>query len=219
MQPKPPSAHDRPTPESSSGGPRSAHDRKPKGSILIWSVLLGFVLTSVFLFFGTRQRRNVAIQRETAEILNQRAYLESYADYLQANPTEINTTFDNINVELTQYVPQIQGVADADAPVNYNFSDTVFIEWNRCSDPFRGDLRVNGALYQHDSGSVCGAVDPGFDDVASSLTVSAPFTIETANIPFEYKITGSNLVDNQWHLDLKTELDYGKTVTVARQFE
>ena len=182
-----------------------------KGSILIWSVLLGFVLVSVFFFFSMRQRATITEQRDTAAILNARAYLESYADYLEEHSDELDTTFDDMQVSLTQQVSKIEGIVDTGSPVTYQFSGDIFVEWNKCSDNLKGDLVVNGVLYEHDEGteSECAPDEEGYDDVIGPITVTDP-EIETLNAPFYYRITGAGLVDNKWHLDLSTELEYGK---------
>lgn len=196
----------------------SVHNRK--GSILIWSLLLGFVLTSVFFFFGMRQRTAIAEQRDTAAILNARAYLESYADYLEKHPDELDEIFDDIQVSLTQQVNEIEDIADTDAPVIYYFASNIFVEWNKCSDNLKGDLLLNSVLYEHDDspGEECDVAEEGYDDVIGPISVSDPFTIETLNAPFYFRITGTGLKDNKWHLDLSKELEYGKKVTVKRTF-
>lgn len=200
------------------------HQRRlfQKGSILIWSVMLGFVLTSVFFFFGMRQRANVAVQRDTVEILNTRSYLKSYADYLQKNAEtigELDSEFDGIQALLTKQVDEIEGIADAGVLINYSFNDTISIEWNKCSDGFKGDLLVGENIYPHDNSKECGNADGGFDDTISSIPVSGLFSISTANAPFHYRITGTGLLDNKWHLELSTTLDYGKKIRTKRLFE
>lgn len=194
---------------------KTKHNR---GSILIWSVLLGFVLTSVFFFFGMRQRATITEQRETATILNARAYLTSYADYLEKNSDELDMTFDdNIQVSLTRTVNEIEGVADLDSEVEYEFEGDIFVEWNKCSDNLKADLKVNDILYSH-TDEEYSITDEGYDDVIGPITVSSPFTIKTLNAPFHYRITGTGLVDNKWHLELITELEYGKKIEVKRTF-
>jgi len=191
----------------------------PKGSILIWSVLLGFVLTSVFFFFGMRQRANIAIQRDTALILNSKMYLESYADYLEANAQETAINFDGIKGGVTKIVNKIEGIADIGVATNYQFgaSKQIFVEWNKCSDNLGGGLMVNGAVYTHDGTPDCDQAETEYDDVIGPITVTDPI-IETANAPFYFRITGTDLTDNEWHLELERDLGYGKKTSISRTF-
>ncbi len=198
-----------------------------RGSILIWSVLLGFLLTSVFFFFSMRQRATITVQRDTVAILNARAYLESYADYIELlDEAELNSLIssgadfdDDIIGTVTNVVDKIDGIADTGVPVQYTFTNKeIYIEWNKCSENIEGDLRVNNAIYRHDADSVCGIADEGYDDVIGPITVTNP-TIETLNAPFYYRITGTDLTDSKWHLELSTELHFGKKITVKRTFQ
>lgn len=210
---------------------------KPKGSILLWSVMLGFVLTSVFFFFGMRQRMNTEVQRDTAEILNARAYLESYADYLQNTDEEWDSgpeaknAFDDITGSLTQTVNEIEGsvdtsefgIAPTDSKNTYQFNGDIFIEWNKCENNenlMPGDLIVHDAtgdvIYEKIDRNCVEGRD--YNDVVS-ITIQRPFTIKTLNAPFQYRITGQNLTDNKWHLELTTQLSYGKKIKVKRVFE
>jgi len=210
------------------------------GSILIWSVLLGFALTSVFFFYSIRQRATIAAQRDTAEILDARSYLESYADYVQklAKPDldalkEKGVGFDNISGTVTNIVDKITGAADIDVPVKYKFSGEIFIEWNKkviCPGGLpidqHGDLIIsdslgNDILYKHDPAKEC-QVGQEYDDVIGPIAVTDQFEIKTLNVPFYYEITAKDasteLLDNQWNLDIKTTLDYGKLIEVKRSF-
>ncbi len=195
--------------------------RRCKGSVLIWTLMLGFVLTSVFFFFGMRQRMNVEVQRDTAEILNTRAYLKSFADYLESNntdwdsgPDDINA-FDGITGYMTQNVDEIPGFVDTGIVDTYNFSDEIFIEWNKCEDGLYGDLILNDVPYHSDKISCT----DGYADVAGPFDISGSLEIKTLNAPFQYRITGPNLVDNKWHLEISTKLTYGKKIKVERVFE
>lgn len=191
-----------------------------KGSILIWTLLLGFVLTSVFFFFAMRQRAQIAIERDTAAILNAKTYVESYAGYLEKHPSELDTTFDGIQVKLTQNVDEIEGSVDFGQTMTYEFSGDIYIEWNKCTDTLKGDLYLNSSLYEKSGGGCTAKKD--YDDVIGPVTVTNPFTIKTMNAPFKYRITektgASTLVDNKWHLDLEMGLDYGNRVSVKRTF-
>jgi len=207
--------------------------RSTIGSLLIWSVLLGFLLTSVFFFFSVRQRASIAIQQDTAQILNTRQYLESYADYIQNLPqakleelkSSVNgISYDDITGTVTNEVNEIIGVADVGVdPMTYEFSGDIFIEWNKCSNNLKGSLFVKDVLYEHDVSVLeCLPSASGYDDLIGPITVSNPFTISTLNAPFSYHITpkdaSAKLIDNKWQLGIKTDLDYGKKIEVKRIF-
>ncbi len=201
-----------------------SHNRK--GSILIWTVLLGFLLTSVFFFFSMRQRANIAVQRDTAEILNTKAYLESYADYLESlSLADLETTknngisFDNITGTVTNKVDEIVDVADFGSPKNYTFDGDIYIEWNKCSDSSTGDLYVSDVLYKHNKPATC---VQGYYDIEGPLSVSNP-KIETLNTPFEFRITAKDsnttIKDNNWYTNLEVDMGYGNKVKLNRTFK
>lgn len=200
---------------------KSAYPSSPSGSIMIWSVLLGFVLTSVFLFFGLRQRSAVTLQRETAEILNRKAYMESYKNYLidgfkKGSLTNPNVSFNEVFTgTVTNEVDEIVDTIDTNETNEYKIDGEILIEWNRSGEPLRGDMIVNGITETSAGG---GSGD--YQD-AKVFSISSPLILQTANAPFEYRITSStlSLLDNRWHLELSSELDYGKIISVSDIFE
>ncbi len=172
-----------------------------------------------------RQRANIRVQRDTAEILNARMYLESLADYLESqagslnDPTNID--FDEIITgTVTKKVERIEGTADVGSggAVTYKFGGSIFVEWNKCITNLKGGLVVDNVIYEHDGNDECGALDEGYDDIIGPITVPDPFTIETLNAPFYFKIAGNNLRDNEWHLELNTDLGYGRKIKTERTF-
>jgi hypothetical protein len=206
------------------------------GSIMIWTVMLGLLLTSVFFFFSMRQRMMVAVQRDTAAQQSAKMLIDSYADYLQHYPTEIKvfaggkyygrTTIDDIYTKLTKIVDSVENSVDGNQTQAYNFPDpgSIYVEWNKCAkigvQDFSGDLLVNGALYPHQTAAGCAANDE-YDDVVGPLSVSDDFTIETLNAPFFFRIkgaAGTTVYDNQWHMEIAKDLGYGKVITVRRTF-
>jgi hypothetical protein len=202
--------------------------KPPSGSILIWTVLFGFVLTSVFFFYIMRQRATITAQRDTAQTLNAKMYLESYADYVEKlDATSLNALktsgvdFDGIKGSVTDEPSEITGVADAGATVTYGFNGEIFIAWNKCPNSMKGDLLVNDILYPHDIVTECPAGQE-YDDVIGPIAVTNPFTIKTLNAPFYYSITpkdsSTRLADNKWYMSLKIDMDYGKKVTIERTF-
>jgi hypothetical protein len=215
-------------------GHNSAHNsaHHSKGSILIWTVMLGLLLTSVFFFFSMRQRMMVAVQRDTAAQQSTKMLLESYADYLQNNPQDISTfnggkyygisTIDGIYTKLTQKVDSIENSVDSGVgqKQDYNFTGSIYVEWNRCSDNLKGDLLVNDVLYSQ-TALPCG-VNEKYDDVVGPLSVAGDFTIKAQGAPFFFRIkgaAGTQPIDNQWHMELSKDLDYGKKVTIQRTFQ
>ncbi len=176
-----------------------------------------------------RQRATVTIQRDTAEILNAKNYLESYADYLENLSTKsemLSQTFDGlIEVNLTQKVTEIVDEIDFGAENEYEFSDEILIEWNDCSGNGNGDLLVDGTIHEFENPIITCVSDDEYSDIKGPLTVTGspatPFKIKTLNTPFEYRITsntGTPLTDTEWHLDLKMDLEYGRVVEISRTF-
>ena len=184
---------------------------------------MGFLLTSVFFFFGMSQRKNIAVQRDTAAILNARMYVNSYADYLESQSATLNdptnVDFDGITGTVTKQVESIQSVADLGAEMTYKFDGTIFVEWNKCNKNLKGDLVVNGVTYEHDADNECTSTADGYDDVIGPITVPDPFTVETLNAPFYFQTAGNNMKDNKWHLNLGTSLRYSKKIKVERVFD
>jgi hypothetical protein len=180
-----------------------------------------------------RQRANIAVQRDTAQILNTKAYLESYADYLEKLIPTLNVTeqdnlrtnpidFDGITGTATNIVDEIIDLADFGSPKNYTFGGDIYVEWNKCPGTSKGDLYANNVLYNHDDipANVC-AEGEVYDDIIGPITVANP-TIETLNNPFLFRITAKNfgtvLEDNDWYINLEMDLGYGNKVTVNRTF-
>ena len=211
--------------------PPCLHNRN--GSILIWTVLLGFLLTSVFFFFSMRQRANITVQRDTAEILNTKAYLESYADYLEslssAKLEDIrdkagDATFDNITGTATNEVDEIVDIADFGSLKSYTFDGDIYVEWNKCSGDSEcsgasnGDLYVKNVLYKHES-AVC---IQGYCDIVGPISVANP-EIETLNSPFKFRITAKDssttIEDNNWYTNIGVDLGYSNKVKINRTFK
>lgn len=203
-----------------------------RGSILIWTTMLGLLLTSVFFMFSMRQRLMLSAQRDTVAIQNTKMFLESYADYLEKNPKEIwidrienghtifypKSTVDGIATRLTQNVDSIEDMVDAGEEKSYAFDGAIFVEWNKCdaTQGQKGNLLVNDVIYPH-AGSNC----TGFYDMIGPISVSTGFKIRTLNEPFDFKIRGAEgtqALDNLWHLELSKDLGYGKKITINKTF-
>jgi hypothetical protein len=179
-------------------------------------------MTSVFFFLAIRLGGLGGIQRESMEYQNQKAYLQSYVDYIMSlTPVQLETikgdiTFDGITGTITNEVDEIVGVLDAGESDEYKFAGTIDIEWNLCSNNHKEDIVIAGFEYTHDTATPsCSDASPGYDDSESGIVVIDPFTIEAKSAPIYYKITPvspTQLFDNQWHLSAKIDLGYGKKI-------
>lgn len=192
--------------------------RGTKGTILIWTVLLGVMLTSVFFFTAMRLSGMGAEQRQTIQYQNQKAYLNSYVAYLMKYPSEIDKEVDGINIKLTQNVNEITGILDSGKTSDpYPFAGTINVEWNLCADNQKGDLDVQGMPYGYTGGGCTASKE--YDDSATGINVPSGFTITAPNAPFHYKITSANqLKDSKWHLTASIDLGYGKKIEVEKVF-
>jgi len=204
-----------------------------RGSIMIWTIMLGLLLTSVFFFFSMRQRMMLSVQRDTTAMQDAKLLLESYADYLEklcttggclTDPKTVAS--DGIAGSVTQKVDSIESAVDFGETQEFAFSGSIsiYVEWNKCikagEADSAGDLRVNDVLYPHQTATICGASEE-YDDLIGPISVPNPLEIKTQNTPFYFRVksaTGAELVDNQWHLELSKDLDYGKKVTIRRTF-
>ena len=77
-----------------------------------------------------------------ADFLNGKAFLKSYADYLenldQASRETLRddgASFDNITGTVTNHADEIIAVADFGSTKNYTFGGDIYVEWNKCPDP------------------------------------------------------------------------------------
>ena len=194
------------------------------GSILIWTTLLGIILTSTFFFFAVRLNANTAIQRNSIIHQNQKAYLKSYADYLETL-TEIELSNivlpGDIKGSITNQTNEITGVLDSGEDITYNFVGDINIDWNLCSNNQKGDILIDGTEYLHDTAE-CGIEVEGYDDITSApVTVINPFTITAPNAPIQYKITagaGTQLLDNKWTINFSVDTEYGKKIEIKKVF-
>ena len=208
----------------------------PIGRILIWSLMLGFILTSVFFFFIMRQRANIAVQRDTVKILNQKAYLESFADYVMSlDPTKKDgkaaldklkiVNFDGITGTVTNESTSITGIADLGAPPTQHdmgSAKNIIIEWNKCNANMNGDLYVNNTLYKSGTGD---CKNKEYKDIAGPIKIqtgSPKISIKAGSAPFYYRLTSKSgkmaLADGKWQMDLQISLVYGKTARIKKNF-
>jgi len=212
------------------------------GSILIWTVLLGVALSSAFFFFAVRLGNSGIMQRAAVEKQGAKAFLESYADYItslkSSDPSALEAMagdfhFDEIapsqyliNGTLTKELDVITGTLDSGEPITFNFSGTINVDWNLCTSNQKGNIEINGIVYEHDdtAGNECSPTSAGYDDPTSTVGINVPnpFTIKAVDAPFHFRITssgaGTQLVDTKWHLNAEIELGYGRKVEVEKTF-
>ena len=186
-------------------------------------------MTSVFFFLAIRLGVLGGIQRESMEYQNQKAYLQSYVDYIMSlAPAELelikgDIDFDGITGTITNEVNEIVGVLDAGESVEYKFDGTIDVDWNLCSNNYKEDIAIAGTEYTHVAPPppLCSDLSPGYDDIKSTVAVTNPFTIETKGAPIHYKITPvtpTQLLDSQWHLSASIDLGYGKNIEIEKMF-
>jgi hypothetical protein len=197
--------------------------KNSKGTILIWTVLLGVMMTSVFFFLAMRLSGMGAIQRDSMEYQNLKAYMESCVGYFMSLPAiDLMADTDLIGCEditgmITNQVEEITGVLDADGSVTYNFGGLINVEWNLCSDNYGEDILIDGVEYEHGPTSLC----PGYYDKAEAILVANPFTIKTKGAPIYYKITpvaSTQLVDNRWQIHAEMDLGYRDKIVIDETF-
>ncbi|MFH1012333.1 MAG: hypothetical protein V1760_01155 [Candidatus Peregrinibacteria bacterium] len=203
--------------------------RNRRGSILIWTIALGVMLTSVFFFFGSRLRGNALSQQSLMRWQSQKAYAESYAGYLKSlNPMTLNSLasadFDDIKGTVSKETGAIEGFLDngQSSPV-YSIAEPVTIEWNRCDLAQEGDLLINnteGPQYH-----VVAADCAGYDDIVT-FNPATPIHMNKVALtalsgPMHYRIStvsGNRLNDTKYHLNLSIPLQFRKTFEVNETF-
>lgn len=197
-----------------------------KGSILIWTLLLGALLLTATFFFMIRQSTSGKSQIETIEYQNNKEFFESYVDYIKSlDVTELNSikgriSFEDITGSITNEVEEITGVLDSGDDITYEFNGNLNIEWNKCGDSNNSDLVLDGTEKSYTGGN-CGTAD--YDDITVENIIAASFNLLAPNAPFYYRITAvdpvaTTLLDKKWHLNLTMNLGYGKKLEVDESF-
>lgn len=202
---------------------------KSRGSILIWTLLLGISLATVFFFFSMRLNFIVASQRETIRYQNARLYFESYIAYIQsldvADLVSLrgNIDFDGITVTLTNETDEIVGILDAGQSTTFEIAgdDTkkVKIEWDHCDDEDEVEIvEITPSVAFFETN--CPGYPFDYDDVAESTAPS--FTLKATSAPVKYRVMTMNeatvLYDNKWHLDLELAINFRKKLTTSIAF-
>jgi len=207
-----------------------------RGSILIWTLLLGISLASVFFFFSQRLGQNTAVQRETIKYQNSMTLIESYADYLEnlsaKNLIKIrgDIDFEGITGTITNVEEEIVGKLDsgktADFTADITVSDEVKIEWNLCVNDEENRLLnifpLSSAARIHGN---CGIPTPLEYDAFTQITNSS-FSLEAGDLPLSYRLslidtypTGdSTLYSNEWQMDLEISINSRKKISISKSF-
>ncbi|MBN2306839.1 hypothetical protein JXD20_02540 [Candidatus Peregrinibacteria bacterium] len=200
-----------------------------RGSILIWTLLLGISLATVFFFFAQRLNSNVAAQRETIQYQNARLLFESYITYVQSlDSATLAGMRGDINFEgmitgtLTNEAKMITGVLDAGAEAIFtaNFpnpaADKIKIEWDLCPPDDIEVLELDGSSPGIGSGG-CTV----FNYERSGETMAASFTLSAPAGPTHYRLTAINdatLYDSKWQLDIEYPIGFRKKLTTSINF-
>lgn len=192
----------------------------PKGSILIWTVLLSISLTTVFFFFSQRLNMSAMVQRRTIEEQNAKVFLQSYADYVQsltfnqlvemAGPIEQ----DDLTGVLSNAVGQIKGGVDAGQSLTYFVAQgKAKVEWGFCAGDEAGRPFEVTPSDNQKSENCSGGYD-------QSAEVQNSFTLTAAQVPVSYRIIpleGAVLYGQTWQLELHQPLAK-KTLDLVKNF-
>jgi len=200
-----------------------------RGSILIWTLLLGISLATVFFFFAQRLNANSAAQRETIKYQNANTLLESYADYLESlslvdleairdldGPYAGTVSFEGITGTVTNVTAQVTGELDEGDVVSFGVipnGGSVTLDWNLCPEEEGRILKVDGNEAAN-SGSCAG----DYENSVSDLTID-PLPLEAPYAPVSYRITvvdDAVLLDEAWLIDLEMIIGARKKISINR---
>ena len=198
--------------------------QKPKGSILIWTVLLGIALTTIFFFFSQRLNLNTALQRKTMEAQNAELYLDSYANYLASLTFEELKQVagqiedgNGLTGTLSNSSKQIKGVVDVGETVTYQVSNgKAKVEWGLCSKNEAGRPFLVEPIETVTPTNCQTAYDQ-----SAETPPSTSFTLKSEVAPVSYKITpmGDAIVyDKTWKMELELIVNPKKTLNLVRSF-
>lgn len=195
-----------------------------KGSILIWTVLLGMVLTTVFFYFSTRLQGTSSVSRNAMEYQAGEAYLDSYLNYLQtldfAELTTISSPiiFDNMTITLDNEVAEITGVIDFEEIREFELDEShaIEIEWNIC--PLDTE---NGFITTSPTPISTPIIDCSTSDYNNKHVIApliGPLTVTNKNSPTSFRIrsqnhaSGEKIDSNTWSITGKMNLGYGRKI-------
>lgn len=196
--------------------------------MMIWVVMLGMMLTSVFFFTATRLSGNLLSQQDFSRQASQKRTLESYAGYLKsldpmARESLTNADFDDITGTVTQSTPAIEGFVDAGDTVSIPDvpAGDLNLQWNACEFGESGDLVIN-----NDTENIyypIGACGEGYADLTPfTLPAESVLTLTAITGPLHFRLTstsGTMFTDTRWHLDLSIPTQFGKDIEWKEDFE
>ena len=201
----------------------SQFSKKPQGSILIWTVVLGVTFMTVFFFFSQRLNLRAALQHKSIEIQNARDFLESYANYLESLTPEalelIPEEEEGITIKLSNGSTEFKGMVDANDSKTFEVKNgQAKIEFNFCGNQEKGRVLELAGVEASTTGH-CG--NKSYDGLAISEPDS-DFTLKTGNAPISYRITpldqGASLVSDQWKMHLILEIPGQEPLRIEREF-
>ena len=192
-----------------------------KGSILIWTVTLGLLMTTVFFYAAIRFGNLSEKQQETIEYQNTKAFFESYMDYLKAHPSELSDTYEGIDIVLTQTTDEITGAVESLDSKTYTGivgadDSDLKIEYNFCGES--ANVETTPAYTVGPASQPCTSFD--YDNyVLTTLDITDDLVLTSLDAPFHYRITGTDLKDEKWHLDAEMRFGFGKRLKYSEIFK
>ena len=204
---------------------------KSRGSIMIWTLLMGISLATVFFFFAQRLGANVASQRQTMEHESTKMFFDSYIDYVEGLDSSALEDIRNnvvgmptgITGTVTNVVDEIMGTLDAGGSISYTAiidnppTDYIKIEWDICDPDTTEILEINGLPASPIPPGGCPGMD--YENVLAQTT--SPFTLSAPAGPTYYQLTAIEsavLYDNKWQLNLEINLGFRKKLTTNLTF-
>ena len=203
-----------------------------RGSILIWTLLMGISLATVFFYFSQRLNSNMAAQRETIEYQNARLYFESYVAYiLSLDHATLETMrgdidFDNgeITGTLTNAAETLTGVLDSGDSVQFSaafggLGDRVKVQWDACPGIDLVELiTIDGSEPVFVTGG-CDAL--GYENTADTTLTS--FTLSAPGAPTSYQLTAITypsavLYGPEWTLQLEQSIGFRRKLVTNISF-
>lgn len=193
----------------------------PRGSILIWTVLLGISLMTIFFYFSQRLNLNAAFQKRSLEYQNTQAFLTSYADYLEALPANQiqseHVDYQGITGFITNVSTDVVSELDDHQFMDYEIKyGKVKVEWGRCAYQEVGrelEITPNDGMATGN----CGVLEyDGVSEVSDSI-----FKLKAGEAPVGYRLTpiGTAILhQSEWTLDLQLDTPSGRTLTLHRNF-
>lgn len=205
--------------------------QKPSGSILVWTVALGMIMTSVFLFMAIRLSKTNGLKRETLDFLQQKAYAQSYVGYLKQLETqelegvrdsESGIDYDGITGVLTNEVEEIKGYLDHGQSITLPIDGGRIIEWNEC---VQGILKEQGELVSSPDFSShfvdgCSDDPPDSYDQTGIVHGNDTFTLTSIGEPTHYRITSNgSFFSDQWNLNVEVKLEGGRVLRLKERWK